>query len=360
LIEMKLGIIGLPSAGKTTVFNALTGQALPTGIPAAPGRAETHTAVADVPDARLAPLTEMFHPRKTIAAKVTYADIGGLQAKAGREGLPGALLNQLSQMDGFVHVVRGFDDPGVPHPLESIDPRRDLEAMEAEFLLNDLLTVERRQARLAEERQKVIRDRATVEREQALFERLQTVLDRQEPLRAHAFSAEEHRLLSGFGLLTRIPMLVLVNLAEGGVMPGMGASGPGVSVLGLQGRLEMEIAQLPEAERRAYLDEYGIRAAGRERVLQASYELLGLHSFFTVGEDEVRAWTLRRGGTALEAADTIHSDLARGFIRAEVIQVGDLLELGGLAPARTQGRLRQEGKEYIVADGDVVHIKFNV
>jgi GTP-binding protein YchF len=357
---MKLGIVGLPSSGKTTVFNALTGQSLPTGVPAAPGRQETHTAVADVPDARLAPLTEMFRPRKTIAAKVTYADIGGLQAKAGREGLPGALLNQLSQMDGFVHVVRAFDDPGVPHPLESVDPKRDLEAMEAEFLLNDMLTVERRQARLVEERQKVIRDRATVEREQTLFERLHTILDGHEPLRAHDFTAEEHRLLSGFGLLTRVPMLVVVNLAEDGAMPEMGASGPGVAVLGLQGRLEMEIAQLPEDERRAYLDEYGISAAGRERVLQASYDLLGLYSFFTVGEDEVRAWTLRRGGTALEAADTIHSDLARGFIRAEVIPVDELLRLGGLAQARAQGRLRQEGKEYVVADGDVVHIKFNV
>jgi GTP-binding protein YchF len=357
---MKLGIVGLPSSGKTTVFNALTGQSLPTGIPAAPGRQELHTAVADVPDARLPPLTKMFQPRKTTAAKVTYADIGGLQAKAGREGLPGALLNQLGQMDGLVHVVRAFDDPGVPHPLESIDPKRDLEAMEAEFLLNDMLTVERRQARLVEERQKVIRDRATVEREQALFDRLHAILDRHEPLRAHEFTPEDHRLLSGFGLLTRIPMLVVVNLAEDEAMPDMGEAGPGVSILGLQGRLEMEIAQLPEDERRAYLDEYGITAAGRERVLQASYDLLGLLSFFTVGEDEVRAWTLRRGGTALEAADTVHSDLARGFIRAEVIPVDELLSLGGLTQARARGRLRQEGKDYLVVDGDVIHIKFNV
>jgi GTP-binding protein YchF len=357
---MKLGIIGLPSAGKTTVFNAITGQNLPTGVPAAPGRSETHTAIADVPDDRLQPLTEMFHPRKTTAAKVTYADIGGLQAKAGREGLPGTLLNQLGQMDGFVHVVRAFDDPGVPHPLESIDPARDLAAMEAEFLLNDLLTVERRRERLAEERQKVIRDRALVEREQVLFERLQAILDEQQPLRGHAFSAEEHRLLAGFGLLTRIPMLVVVNLAEDEAMPDVGAVGPGVAVLGLQGKLEMEIAQLPEAERRGYLDEYGITQAGRERVLRASYDLLGLQSFFTVGDDEVRAWTLPRGGTALEAADTIHSDLARGFIRAEVIPVEELLALGGLAQARSRGRLRQEGKDYPVVDGDVVHIKFNV
>jgi len=357
---VKLGIIGLPSSGKTTVFNALTGQNLPTGIPAAPGRFEVHTAIADVPDARLAPLTEMFRPRKTTSAKVTYADIGGLQASIGREGLPGALANQLGQMDGFVHVVRAFDDPAVPHPLDSVDPARDLARLEDEFLLNDLLTVERRRARLAEERQKVMRDRALVEREQVLFERLQAILDSHQPLRAHAFTPDEQRLLSGFGLLTRIPMLVVVNLAEGGALPDLGAVGPGVSVLGLQGRLEMEIAQLPEDERRAYLEEYGLPEAGRERVLRVSYDLLGLLSFFTVGDDEVRAWTLPRGATALQAADTIHTDLARGFIRAEVIPVDELLQLGGLAEARSTGRLRQEGKDYQVADGDVVHIKFNV
>ena len=357
---MRLGLIGLPSSGKTTIFNALTGSRLPTGVPHAPGKTEVHTAVADVPDDRLLALSALFRPRKTTPAKVTYADIGGLRARAGKEGLPGALLNQLEQMDGFLHVARAFDDPSVPHPLDGVDPARDLAAMEAEFVLDDLLTVERRLERLTEERQKVMRDRAAVERDQALFQRLHAVLSEGHPLRSQSFTTEETRLLSGFGLISRIPVLTLVNLAEGQAMPDLGPGGAGTAVLGLQGKLEMEIAQLAPEEAQAFLQEYGIEEPGRRRVIRASYQLLGLLSFFTVGEDEVRAWTLARGASALDAADTIHSDLARGFIRAEVIPAEELLALGGLAQARTQGRLRLEGKEYLVADGEVVHIKFNV
>jgi len=357
---MKLGIIGLPSSGKTTIFNALTGSRLPTGVPHAPGKSEVHTAVADVPDERLLSLSALFRPRKTTPAKVTYADIGGLQARAGKEGLPGALLNQLEQMDGFLHVVRAFDDPAVPHPLDGVDPARDLAAMEAEFILDDLLTVERRLERLTEERQKVMRDRAAIERDQALFQRLHGVLSEGQPLGSQTFTAEETRLLSGFGLISRIPVLALVNLAEGQTLPELGPAGAGAAVLGLQGKLEMEIAQLAPDEAQAFLEEYGIEEPGRRRVIRTSYQLLGLLSFFTVGEDEVRAWTLSKGATALDAAGTIHTDLARGFIRAEVIPAHELLALGGLTQARSQGRLRLEGKEYVVADGEVVHIKFNV
>jgi hypothetical protein len=357
---MRLGIIGLPSAGKTTIFNALTGGRLPTGEAHAPGRVDVHTAVADVPDERVEALSALFRPRKTIHAKVTYADIGGLRADVGREGLPGALLNHLSQMDGFVHVVRAFDDPSIPHPSDSVDAARDAAAMESEFMLNDMLAVERRLARLAEERQKVMRDRAVIDREAALFDRLQKALNDSQPLRALALTPEDDQVLSGFGLLTRRPMLVVVNLPEGGGPPAIKPSGPKVQVLGLQGKLEMEIAQMPPEEAAEFLREYGIAEPGRQAVLRASYDLLGLHSFFTVGDDEVRAWTLPRGATALEAADTIHSDLARGFIRAEVIPQQELLTLGGLTQARAEGKLRAEGKEYVVADGDIVHIKFNL
>ena len=357
---MKLGLIGLPSSGKTTVFNALTGSRLPTGVPHAPGKAEVHTAVADVPDDRLAALSAMFRPRKTTPAKVSYADVGGLQARAGKEGLPGALLNQLEQMDGFLHVVRAFDDPALPHPLDGVDPARDLAAMESEFILDDLLTVERRLERLAEERHKVMRDRAAVERDQALFQRLHALLSEGRPLRSQSFTAEETRQFSGFGLISRIPVLALINLAEGQAIPNLGRAASGTPLLGLQGKLEMEIAQLNPEEAQAFLQEYGIEEAGRSRVIRASYQLLGLMSFFTVSEEEVRAWTLAKGATALQAADTIHTDLARGFIRAEVIPVPELLALGGLAEARSQGRLRQEGKDYLVLDGDVIHIKFNV
>jgi hypothetical protein len=291
---------------------------------------------------------------------VTYADIGGIKAEAGRDGLPGQLLNQLSQMDGFVHVVRAFESEMVPHPAGRLDPARDLAAMEAELLLNDMLTVERRLEKLREERQKGGgREKAVVDREIALFERLSEILGKDQPLRQASFSEEDERALAVFGFLTRKPMLVVINLAEGQPDPKLPAPGTGVQVLALQGEIEMEIAQLPPDEARAFLDEYGIAEAGRDRVLRASYDLLGLQSFFTVGEDEVRAWTVERGASALEAAGAIHTDLARGFIRAEVIGWKELLDLGGLAPARTAGRLRVEGREYVVQDGEVVHIRFN-
>jgi GTP-binding protein YchF len=355
---MRLGIIGLPSCGKTTIFNALTGGNLPTGVRG--DRLQVHTAISDVPDRRVDDLSALFKPRKTIYAKVTYADIGGLKAEAGREGLPGQLLNQLSQMDGFVHVVRAFESEMVPHPAGRVDPARDLAAMEAELLLNDMLTVERRLEKLHEERQKGGgREKAVIDREIDLFGRLSEILGKDQPLRQASFSDEDERAMAIFGFLTRKPMLVVVNLAEGQADPGLAAPGAGVQVLALQGEIEMEIAQLAPEEARAFLEEYGIAEAGRDRVLRASYDLLGLQSFFTVGDDEVRAWTVARGASALDAAGAIHTDLARGFIRAEVIHWKELLDLGGLAQARTAGKLRVEGREYIVQDGEVVHIRFN-
>jgi len=355
---MRLGIIGLPSCGKTTIFNALTGGSLPTGVRG--DRLQVHTAVSDVPDRRVDDLSALFKPRKTIYAKVTYADIGGLKAEAGKEGLPGSLLNQLSQMDGYVHVVRAFESEMAPHPAGSVDPARDRAAMEAELLLNDMLTVERRLEKVREERQKGGgREKAVIERETALFETLAEVLGQDRPLREATFSAEDEKAMAIFGFLTRKPMLVVVNLAEGQAPPAQAAPGQGVQVLALQGEIEMEIAQLPPEEARTFLAEYGIAEAGRDRVLRASYDLLGLQSFFTVGDDEVRAWTVARGATALNAAGAIHTDLERGFIRAEVIDWKELLDLGGLAPARAVGKLRVEGREYIVQDGEVVHIRFN-
>jgi hypothetical protein len=362
---MRLGILGLPASGKTTIFNALTGGNLSTGALTGGGRVEVHTAVSDVPDARVDALSQLFRPRKTIYAKVTYADIGGVKADAGREGLPGTLVNQLSQMDGFLQVLRAFDDPAAPHPAGSLDAGRDLAAMEAEFLLTDMLSVERKLQKLEEERQRGGRDRAAVDREIPVFQRLSATLAQEKPLRTLLLNHEEERVLSGFGLLTRKPMLLVLNTGEGVpeaqavAAAGLTALPAGLRVLALQGKLEMEISQLPAEEMKPFLAEYGIDEPGRSRVIRASYDLLGLESFFTVGEDEVRAWTLRRGASALEAADAIHSDLARGFIRAEVIGWEEILALGGLSQARSQGKLRIEGKEYQVAEGEIVHIRFS-
>lgn len=354
---MKLGIIGLPQSGKTTIFNALTRGNQPTTMSG--GRFEVHTGVVDVPDERVDRLSEMFHPEKTIYAKVTYADIAGLEGS--KSGISGSLLNQLSQMDGFVHVVRAFEDANVSHPSGSVDPKRDIAAMDAELLINDLIAVERKQERLADERRKGGgRDRVVIDREIALFEKLHAALSQESPLRDIEFSAEEEKSLSGFGFLTRKPILLLLNLSDAQTPPEITYPHSHSGLVALQGRLEMDIAQLPEEDALVFMQEYGIEEPGLERVIRLSYDLLGLQSFFTVGEDEVRAWTVRRGASAYEAAGAIHTDLQKGFIRAEVVSCADLLALGGLAEARSKGKLRLEGKEYVVLDGDIVHIRFNI
>jgi hypothetical protein len=356
---MRLGIIGLPQSGKTTVFNALTRGNQPTSM--AGGRIEIHTAVVDVPDERVDRLSEMFHPEKTIYAKVTYADIAGLEGSSSKTGISGALLNQLTQMDGFVHVVRCFENASVPHPSGNINPYRDIEAMDSELLLNDLIAVERKLERLVEERKKGGgRERAVIEREHALFDILNAALQHGQPLRDLDLSPEEDRLLSGFGFLTRKPVLVLLNLADGQAPPDLDYPHQRSVVASLQGKLEMDLAQLPPEDAVLFMEEYGIQELGLQRVIRYSYDLLGLQSFFTVGEDEVRAWTVRRGATAHESAGVIHTDLQKGFIRAEVVSYIDLISLGGLSEARSKGKLRLEGKDYIVQDGDIVHIRFNL
>jgi GTP-binding protein YchF len=354
---MQLGIIGLPQSGKTTVFNALTRGHQP--LTTSGGRFDVHTGVVDVPDTRVDRLSVMFKPKKIIYAKVTYADIAGLEGS--QSAVSGQLLNMLTQMDGLLHVVRCFEDENVPHPSGSVNPERDIATMDAELLLNDMIAVERKLERLAEERKKGGgRERAVIEREGVLFERFKDVLSKETPLREIDLTAEEEKTLSGFGFLTRKPMLVLLNLHEGQEMPPIEYSHAHTNLVALQGKLEMEIAQLAPEDAQEFMAEYGISELGLARVIRVSYDLLGLISFFTVGADEVRAWTIKRGSSAYDAAGEIHTDLQKGFIRAEVIPNDELLELGGLTEAKAKGRLRLEGKEYIVHDGEIVHIRFNV
>lgn len=352
---MKLGIIGLSQAGKTTIFNALTRANTPTTASA--GRMEVHTAVVDVPDERVDRLSAMFKPRKTIYAKVTYADIAGLESGAARAGIAGQLLNQLTQMDGFLLVVRAFVDENVAHPGGSVNPQRDLEAMTGELLLNDLIAVERKLERLTEERKKGGTDKAVNERQTALFTRLQETLNASIPLRKLDLTPDESRELASFGLLTRKPLLTVFNLGEGQQPLQLQLDHPSVSLLG---KLEMEIAQLGSEDAAVFMQEYGILELGLSRMIRLSYDLLRLQSFFTVGEDEVRAWTVDRGATALEAAGAIHTDLQHGFVRAEVVAYEDLVELGGMNEAKSKGKLRLEGKEYPVKDGDILHVRFNL
>ncbi len=357
---IQLGIVGLPSSGKTTIYNMLTGADLPVGPSGASARFEVHTATVDVPDPRLDRLSALLHPRKKTYTKIVYADVGGFQGEARASELPGQVVNQLEQVDGLLHVVRAFDDPSAPHPAGSIDPKRDITTLETEFLLHDMLMVERRLERLAEERQKGGRDRAIVDREIALFERIAAALEDGTPLREYDIKPEEKEALSGYGLLSVKPVLIMVNQAEGQDVLKIEQHSDRMRVMQLYGKLEMEIAQLTAEEAQEFLTEYGIQESGRKGIVRASFDLLDLLSFFTVNESEARAWTLERGSSVLDAAGAIHSDMARGFIRAEVIAWEALIELGGLAPARAEGKLRLEGKEYIVEDGDVIYIRFNV
>ncbi len=356
---MRLGIVGLPQSGKTTLFNALTRGTVPTG--AVSGKIEVHTAVVDVPDQRVDRLSEMFNPKKTIYAKVTYADIAGLDGSAGKTGISGTLLNQLAQMDGFIHVVRAFEDDNVPHPAGSVNPQRDVETMDTEFILNDLISVERKLERLADERRKGGgRDKLSIDREIEFFQRMHAVLSEEKPLRDMEMTPEEEKSLSGYGFLSRKPMLIVINLAEGQAAPEITYAHQGGMLVALKGKLEMEIAQLPPDEMEMFLEEYGIDEPSLNRMIKLSYDLLGLISFFTVGEDEVRAWTVREGATAPEAAGEIHTDLQKGFIRAEVVNYEELMALGSMAEAKSKGKLRLEGKEYIVKDGDILNIRFHV
>jgi hypothetical protein len=355
---MRLGIIGLPQCGKTTLFNALTRGTQPTGIT---GKIEVHTAVVDVPDVRVDRLNDMFKPKKKTYTKVTYADIAGLDGSAGKSGISGLLLNQLTQMDGFIHVVRCFEDENVPHVQGSVNPLRDIQAMDSELVLNDLIAAERKLERLAEERKKGAgRDKAVIDREIELFTRFQEALNAEKPLRDLPISAEDEKSLSGFGFLSRKPILIVLNLSEGQPAPAVDYTHQHSQVAALQAKLEMDIAQLPPEEAQMFLAEYGIEEPSLNRMIRLSYDLLGLQSFLTAGEDEVRAWTVRRGATAPEAAGEIHTDLQKGFIRAEVIAFDDLMALGSMAEAKAKGKLRLEGKEYIVKDGDILNIRFNL
>ncbi len=363
---MQIGIIGLPNSSKTTIFNALTRGQVETAAYSS-GKLEVHTAIVDVPDPRVDTLANMFHPRKVTHARVQYNDIAGLARGIGEKGgMDGNLLNQIVQSDALLHVVRAFEDPNVPHIEETVDPARDLEILDTELILSDLGVVERRLERLQASLAKrggTPADREAQTKEQALLQRLKTQLENGQPIRDLALTDDEIRILKGLALVTIMPQLVVLNTGDRTV------SDPGQIVqynhkktmlVALQGKLEMELAQMPPEEAKEFLGEYGIREPSLARMIRLSYTLLGVQSFFTTGEDEVRAWTIPVGATAVDAAGAIHTDLARGFIRAEVISYADMIAAGDLAEARRRGLLRLEGKEYIVQDGDILTIRFNV
>lgn len=362
---MKLGIIGLPGSGKTTVFNALTKGNAPTGQSMG-GRFEVTTAVVDVHDARIDTLSQMFKPHKTTYARITFTDIGGLKKSEGEKAtISNELLNHLSGLDGFVHVVRAFQSDLAPHPDGSVNAARDLAAMDAEFLLNDLAIVERRLQKLEETMKRgAVKDKVAAQAELDLMTHMNELLTAEKPLRTLHLTEDQLKLIRGYGLLTLKPQVVIINIGDDQAEVTLPITHPQTSIANLRGKLEMELAQLSasgdEESLAMFMEEYGVTELSLDRVIRLCYDLMGLQSFFTVGEDEVRAWTVQRGATAVEAAAVIHTDLAKGFIRAETVSYDDLIAQGSLAHARTAGKLRQEGKTYLVQDGDVINVKFNL
>jgi len=354
---MKVGIAGFPRSGKTTVFNALTGQHAQVGGFTEPGK--VHLGTIKVPDPRIDRLSEIFRPRKTTYAEMVFADFPAPQAAAaeGRSGsaLDTATLTQMRESDALVQVVRGFSDEITGDPP---DPVRDLANFKTELLLADLVLIEKRLERLKKEKGK--------EQESALLQRCKAPLDAEQPLRLLELNQEEVSAISGFGFLSRRPVMVLLNVSEADVHAPLSAAvaewlrAEHLEGLVLSGKIEMEIAALDAGDRQAFLDDIGLGAPARERFITAAYQLLDQISFLTTGEDEVRAWTIKRGTTAVKAAGKIHSDIERGFIRAEVVHYDDFVRYGSEAKCREAGKFRLEGKEYVVHDGDIIHFRFNV
>ncbi len=356
---MQIGIIGLPNSGKTTIFNALTGSDTATEAFSS-GQVEVHTAVVKVPDERVDTLSAMFNPEKTTYAQVTFNDIAGFGKGAAKSGLAGPLLNAIAANEALLLVVRAFEDENVPHPEDTVDPARDIEVMEGELMLSDMAVIDRRLERLATMKNRgTPEERKAMAAEEALLQRLMAALEDGTALRAVALTDAERKSLGGFGLMSLKPLLVIVN---GGDDDDEESAADLLSAraIFLRGRLEAELAQMDPEEAAEFLADFGIEEPGLNRAIRLSYDMLNRQTFFTVGEDEVRAWTVRRGANAPEAAGAIHSDLQKGFIRAEVIAYDELIDAGSMAEARKLGKLRLEGKEYPVQDGDVVSIRFNL
>jgi ribosome-binding ATPase len=369
-VNLSSTITGLPYVGKTTLFNLLTGGHASTGAFAG-AEAETNIGVAKVPDERVEKLSALFKPKATTFAEITYRDLGlAKSATPGGEGISPKKLGDLRNSDALAHVVRAFAAPSVPHAEGSVDPLRDMATLELELLFSDHAIVEKRLEGLEREmRSAKGPDREAKERELAFLQRAKPALEAETPLRDLDVEPEEQRLIRGYRFLTLMPQLVVVNVDEADVaspdatlapLRAAAAKHRGTAVVAVCAKIEAEIAELPADEATAFRAELGLTEAPLDRVVHATYDLLGVTSFFTAGEDEVRAWTVYKGSTAQQAAGAIHSDLERGFIRAEVIRWDELLKAGSEANARKQGLMRTEGKSYVVKDGDVINVLFNV
>jgi hypothetical protein len=357
---LRAGLIGFPSAGKTALFQLLTSAR---EAPRSAGKSDANVGVSRVPDERLDKLSALFKPKKHTPATVEFADIAGGGGRTGAQ----ALLDvaPFRNADALLHVVRMFRDPSVPHPAGSVDPARDVRAMEDEVILADLGVVERRLERLERDLKKAAS--ADLRKEQEILQRCRTALEEGRPLRALGLEGDDARRLRGFQFLSAKPLLLVLNLDEEDLpkaddavrLAGLESfmSGAGTRAVPICAKIELEIAQLDPADAGAFMADLGLRESGLNRVIRAGYDLLGYISFFTVGEDECRAWSIPRDTSAQVAAGEIHTDIQRGFIRAEVVRHEHLLARGTLAACRDHAELRLEGKEYTVLDGDVINFR---
>ena len=365
---LSLGIVGLPNVGKSTLFNALTAA----GADAANYpfcTVEPNVGIVEVPDERLARLATIVEPKRVVPAVVQFVDIAGLvKGASSGEGLGNKFLANIRETDAIVHVVRAFDDPDVLHVMGSVDPVRDREVIEFELALADLATVEKRLDRVRRAAKSADKE---AQAELPVLEKAFAVLTEGRGLWEARLGEEERALLAPLALLTAKPVLYAANVSDselsGEEGPHLSAlreavrsSGEHAQVVPFSARIESELAELPPEDRAEFLESLGLESAGLDRLIRASYALLGLETYFTAGEQEVRAWTIHKGDTAPKAAGVIHTDFERGFIRAETVSYDDFVAHGGWKGARERGAVRSEGKEYVVADGDVMLFRFNV
>ena len=359
---MEIGIVGLPYAGKSTIFSTL----LKHKSSAPGGKQSAEHGVVKVPDARLNKLTAMFNPKKEVPATIEYVKVPGMdtESKSG-QGMPPQFLANLKNVDALLVVIRDFENEFYPHPLDRIDPAADMDYIHSEFLLSDLVIVENRFEKLSKLVPKTQDEKD--KRELELMTRLKEQLEQEKPLRELSFSEHEQMIMKGYQFLSAKPILFVINIAEDRLPEAEVIeqelsvhAGPACGITSLSAEIEKELSELSAEDAAVFMEDLGISEPALAKLIRKSYELMGLISFFTVGEDECRSWPIRRGTIAQKAAGVIHSDLEKGFIRAETVAYDDLIAQGSLAACKEKGLLRLEGKEYVVQDGDILNIRFNV
>ncbi|RPF51121.1 hypothetical protein EDC24_2388 [Aquisalibacillus elongatus] len=366
-MSLTAGIVGLPNVGKSTLFNAITqAGALSANYPFA--TIDPNVGIVEVPDERLHTLTEMVNPKKTVPTSFEFTDIAGIVEGASKgEGLGNQFLSHIRQVDAICHVVRCFSDDDITHVSGKVDPIADIETINLELILADLETISKRYDKVEKLAKQKVKD---AQFEYDILTKLKNAFENEQPARTLEFSKEEERYVKQLHLLTSKPILYVANVGEDELLDVESndnvqkvkeyAEQEEAGVIVICAKVESEIAELEGEEKEEFLNELGIEESGLDQLIKASYNMLGLATYFTAGEQEVRAWTFKKGMTAPQAAGIIHSDFERGFIRAETVSYEDLVEAGSMAKARENGKVRLEGKEYIVQDGDVIHFRFNV